>query len=193
LTNSTATLREALRDRFQPPDWLMAFEVQVPRPEGGLRFADAVAYDLRKGVGSALHGFEIKVSRGDWLNELRKPTKHLPARALTDHWWIVSGDRAHVHPGELPAGVGLMAPGPKGLQVLVPATRNPLAVPGVLDRDLVAAMLRRLDVLEPRAYWEGKILRSRQEGYREGRNSKVRIEGKKMRSGAVDNTPLNLP
>src|SRR5207244_2778690 len=112
--NVTADLQAALRDRYPPPEWVMAFEVQAERDEGGLRFADAIAFDTRKGAGMAVHGFELKVSRSDWLAERAKPGKAVAARRLCDFWWLVLGGVDIAGDDEVPAGVGILQPGPGG-------------------------------------------------------------------------------
>ncbi len=54
-----------------------------------LRYADAVAVALSPMEGPRLHGFEIKVSRADWVREMRSPEKSAPIRAYCAAWWIV--------------------------------------------------------------------------------------------------------
>lgn len=184
MTAITAKVRAALRDRHPPPEWHVAFEVQFPREEGGLRFADAVAFDTRHGAGMAVHGFEVKVSRADWLAEVRNPRKADPGRAACDYWWVVAGSHDIAKADELPPGVGLLWPDSGGFQVRVQASRRQQA-PGVsmLDRALVAAMLRRLDPMEPRAYYEAKVREAEQRGYSKGRNEAGRIARKQVRDG----------
>lgn len=180
---NTTRLRGLLRDRYPPPEWVMAFEVQAERDEGGLRFADAVAFDTRKGAGMAVHGFELKISRADWLNEVKDPAKALPARSLCDYWWVVAGGPGIIERGELPPGVGLLVAEEAGFNVSVHAKRPRLGPRAFgLDRALVAAMLRRLDPIEPRTYWEGRERRAEQKGFAKGRNEAVRVAGKKARS-----------
>jgi hypothetical protein len=188
----TSHLREALRDKFQPPEWLMAYEVQAERQEGGLRFADAVAIRTAKARVEVL-GFELKVSRGDWLNELRKPGKADAARSLVDAWYVVTGKPGIVAAQELPAGAGLMSVHGGVLQVDVPATVRERIAP--IDRALLGAFLRRLDPMEPRAYWESRERRAEQKGYARGQNAGRRVAGTIARrpTKLVDNAPLNLP
>ena len=51
--------------------------------------------------------FEVKVSRADWLSELKKPDKHLPAKAFAGQLYVVAPPDV-VKVEELPAGVGLI-------------------------------------------------------------------------------------
>ena len=88
------------------------------------RIADFMAIDLWPSSGNLLHGFEVKVSRPDWLRELADPTKAEAFRRYVDRWWLVVADAAIVRTGELPAGWGLMAMGATGaIRVVRPAPR----------------------------------------------------------------------
>lgn len=190
MTAVTAKVRDAMRERHPPPEWLVAFEVQFPREEGGLRFADAVAFDTRKGAGMAVHGFEVKVSRADWLSEVRNPGKSDAGRRVCDYWWVVEGEAGLVAPEELPHGVGLLTLGSADpslllrVQAMNAATRNDHG-PSGLARDLVAAFLRRLDPMEPRAYYEAKVRDAERRGFSKGRNEAGRVARKKERLGVA--------
>lgn len=50
--------------------------------------------------------FEVKVSRSDWLNELKDPTKHLTAKDLAGQLYFVAPPEI-IQEGELPPGTGL--------------------------------------------------------------------------------------
>jgi hypothetical protein len=73
------------------------------------RTCDYVAMDLWPSKGLLLHGHEIKVSRSDWLRELKDPSKAAEFIPYMNCWWIVIADRRMVRAGELPDGWGLMA------------------------------------------------------------------------------------
>lgn len=71
-----------------------------------------------------VHGFEIKVSRSDWLSEHRtQGKKSAPWRSYCNYWWIVVPRRDIVKPEELPAGWGLLV-GTKRLSTHVHPVRN---------------------------------------------------------------------
>lgn len=103
------------------------------------RTADAVAMDLWPSKGLVLHGHEIKISRSDWLHELRQPEKWLPVGRYCTRWWLVVPTADIVRPGELPDTWGLMVVGPTGAQVVKQAPR---LTPEPLKRTFVAALLR---------------------------------------------------
>jgi hypothetical protein len=75
---------------------------------GPLRTADALAVDLWPSSGHLVHGFEVKVSRSDWLHELKDPEKAEAFKPYCDHWWLVVPDASIVR-DDLPDGWGLLA------------------------------------------------------------------------------------
>lgn len=74
----------------------------------------------------SIHGFEVKVSRSDWLSELADPTK---AEAWAQHchyFWLVVSDRSIVR-DDLPDGWGLLIPHGRSLRAITkPRRRDPL-------------------------------------------------------------------
>lgn len=82
-------------------------EVQAP---GSTRRADLVAISVWASRGRAVDVHEIKISRSDWLTELRKPGKAEAWWPHSTRFWLVVPDVAIVKDGELPDGWGLMTP-----------------------------------------------------------------------------------
>lgn len=119
------------------------------------RICDYMAMDLWTGygveAGPKLHGHEVKVSRSDWLTELRDPEKAEAFAVYCDYWWLVVSDKAIVKPGELPSGWGLMVSHGRSVRVSVPAVRrDPLPMPRSLQATLTRAVTKtsvRLDRL----------------------------------------------
>lgn len=103
-------------DAGNGPRYVVAEHV---RNQGGfgwdepLRTADAIAVDLWPSSGHLIHGFEVKVSRSDWLTELRDPDKAEAFKRYCDHWWLVVPDKTMVR-DDLPTGWGLLAIGRDG-------------------------------------------------------------------------------
>lgn len=130
----------ALAKAFPAPQY--AFFEQVANGTGSRqdRWADAVAMGIWPSRGLLIHGFEIKVERRDWLNELKNPAKSEPVQKFCDRWWIVT-PKGLVTPTELPPTWGLIE--------LDAAHRCHYAVtapelqPEPLTRSFVAAVLRR--------------------------------------------------
>jgi hypothetical protein len=104
-----------------------------------LRTADFVAMDLWPSSGFALHGHEVKVSRSDWLHELKQPEKAQEFLPYMNFWWLVVSDASIVKEGELPEGWGLMAVrGDKLFAVRQAPERKPLP----LTETRIAAFVR---------------------------------------------------
>lgn len=109
-TNSTAMYRMLERHYIDPkaelPGGVLLDEVTMGG-QGGRR-ADALYVGFTAASGRRLVGHEIKVSRSDWLAELRSPK----ADAWADqcHAWYVVAPAGLVPVNELPEGWGLMEP-----------------------------------------------------------------------------------
>lgn len=102
------------------------------------RTADFIAVDTWPSH-LAVHGHEVKVSRADWLTELRQPEKAREFIPYVHYWWLVVSDASYVHEGELPDGWGLMAVQGSTLRVVRQAPRRN---PALLSTTRLAALLR---------------------------------------------------
>lgn len=130
----------ALAEKYAPPEF--AFFEQVRNSTGfrrTVRTADAMAMSLWPSRGLLLHGFEVKVTRTDWLRELANPAKAEELAAYCDRWWIVVGDPKVVQEGELPPTWGLIAPAAGKLKVKREA---PPLTPVPFDRIFFASLMR---------------------------------------------------
>lgn len=105
------------------------------------RTADFMAMDLwpSYGKGLRLHGHEVKVSRSDWLTELKDPTKAQAFTPYCNYWWLVVPDAKIVKEGELPDEWGMLVLNSSGLRAKV---RAPLMDAVPMPRGFVAALLR---------------------------------------------------
>lgn len=103
------------------------------------RTADFVAMDLWPSSGLTLHGHEVKVSRSDWLRELKAPEKAAEFIPYMNCWWIVASDPRIVRPGELPDDWGLMVM--RGIEVSV-KKRAPKRDAKPMPPSRLAALLR---------------------------------------------------
>lgn len=130
-----------------------AEHVKVTAGHEARRICDYMAFDLWTGYGvdrgPKLHGHEVKVSRSDWLTELREPEKAEAFAQYCDYWWLVVADKAIVKPGELPDGWGLMVASGVSVRVVTPAVkREPVPMPRSLQATLTRAVTKtavRLD------------------------------------------------
>lgn len=114
---------------------------------GMTKVADFIAADkypgMPYGTALALHGHEVKVSRSDWLTELRDPTKAETVKRYMHHWWLVVPDTDIVKPGELPNGWGLLVKSGNKLRAKVAAPRlTPQPLPLDFTISLMAAAAR---------------------------------------------------
>jgi hypothetical protein len=72
------------------------------------RTLDFVAVDTWASGKLARHGVEVKVSRSDWLRELKEPSKSAPFLKWTTHFWLAVPDLSVARDDELPEGWGLL-------------------------------------------------------------------------------------
>ena len=113
---------------------------QVASSTGGANnIADAMILGAWHSSGNQLNGFEVKVSRSDWLNELKSPKKCLPSKQYCHRWWLVISEPSMVKDGELPPDWGMMSVVNGQLKIIKKA---PVLRPVPLTIDFVASLLR---------------------------------------------------
>ena len=142
--HTEATMLERLRIRHNQthgngPRWVFATHVKDRAGAWHNRTADAVTVDLWPSKGNEMHGFEVKISRSDWLNEVRDPSKASAVKTYCDRWWLVIPTADMVRPGELPVDWGLLVCHGAGLRVAKAAPKLK-ATPAT--RSFMAALLR---------------------------------------------------
>lgn len=112
------------------------------------RTADLMVRDTWDSSGMALHGFEVKVSRSDWLAELKDPTKAERFLRHCDYWWLAVSDASIVR-DDLPDGWGLIVKSGETMRIKHQAPRlQPLPMePEMrtsLDRSIAKTARRHL-------------------------------------------------
>lgn len=135
----TADIKAILRERFCAPEWALMFEVGDATGTNQRRWADAVAMNMWPSRGLEIQGFEIKVSRGDWIRELKDPAKSAPIQKYCNRWWIVAPEGL-IKKEELPPTWGLYEAKDGKIKQAVQA---PELEAVDVTRGFVAAMLRR--------------------------------------------------
>jgi len=121
---------DLLRHRYNNQDgngqrYAVAEHVRSHAGFDATRTADFIAMDLWPSKGLAMHGHEVKVSRSDWLNEMKHPEKAAEFIPYLDYWWLVVPNLTIVRSlNELPPTWGLMTAGNGRLHVARPAKRN---------------------------------------------------------------------
>lgn len=136
---TSAAVKALLRRRYAAPEWALFFEVADSTGAAQRRYADAVAMNLFPSRGLSVHGFEIKVSKSDFMNEIRNPKKSAAVQQFCDRWWIVAPENA-VDETLLPETWGWMQVTDTQLRIRKEA---PKLAPVDLSRQFVAAMVRR--------------------------------------------------
>lgn len=89
-----------------PDKWTLVPHLPDATSFDKVRTVDAMAFGCWRSVGIAVHGYEIKVSRGDWLREVNDPEKSLGFSNRCNYWWIAA-PAGIVKLEELPATWGL--------------------------------------------------------------------------------------
>jgi len=174
---TTQQLRKLLRERHQAdpgngPAWAYLEEIRDEASFDGKRTLDAIGLGLWKSRGYELHGYELKISRGDLLKELKNPAKADPFFHRCDRFWLVCASGI-CKVEEVPAAWGLLLANSAGdrLRVAKMAPRNQLAIRQV-DRSFLVCLLRSagagLKVAPERAAIEAARESGREKGFEHG-------------------------
>jgi hypothetical protein len=139
---STDETMRALAAMYQGSPWAFLPQVRSATGWHRERTADAIAMSVWPSRGLHLYGFEVKVSRSDWLKELRTPEKADEICAFCDFWYVVVGDPWIVQQGELPPTWGLIVPA--GKDKLFIKKEAPKLDPKPIDAPLLASILRNV-------------------------------------------------
>jgi len=119
--------------------------------------------------GLELHGFEIKVSRGDFLRELKAPEKAETIARYCDRWWLVVSDDDIVLDGELPPTWGLLVRRGNSLRLKRDAGQ---LTPIPISRKFLAALLRVASTTTPGPQkLAAETKAAREAGFEEGQKS----------------------
>ena len=102
--------------------YIVATQVR-PLGSHGDTTADAVIVGNWPSAGYEIQGFEIKVSRSDWLNEVKHPTKNDMTKQFCDRWWLLIASETMLKEGELPDDWGLMVAHGKGIRIVKEAPK----------------------------------------------------------------------
>jgi len=140
----TSQVVNALRKKYDDGAFSYAFLEQVANGTGlkANRHADAIAVQLWESRGLNITGFEIKVSRQDWIKEMKHPDKAEPIAQYCHYWYLVVGNEDILQLGELPDTWGLMVPHTKEtLKIVKEAKLNQNIKP--VDLVFLCAVLRQ--------------------------------------------------
>jgi hypothetical protein len=137
---TSADVRAALKLRFEPASHALLFEVANATGAGARRYADAVAIGLWPSHGHKIEGVEIKVTRADFLSEMKDATKSQAVFRFCNHWWLAC-PRGMVTPEELPPTWGLLELMENG--TLRTRVKAPKLDPEPVDLGFLASLVRR--------------------------------------------------
>ncbi|AXK70831.1 hypothetical protein DWG18_00010 [Lysobacter sp. TY2-98] len=128
----------ALKLAHPGDEFVTVFEVREATGSVHGSRADAVVMSLHASRGFELTGFEFKCARGDWLAELKNPSKADRIARFCDRWCVFAAPGV-VKESELPTGWGLWELRAGGIhRRVVPATREPEPMP----RAFLASFMR---------------------------------------------------
>lgn len=100
-------LHSALRNTYPAPNFMYLKEARDATGFDCHRTADAIAIGMYRSCGQLIHGFELKVSRTDWLKELSNAAKAESLMRYCHRWSLIVPDTTIVKDGELPPTWGL--------------------------------------------------------------------------------------
>jgi hypothetical protein len=123
---TAADLQDAILSKYaSDQSHLVLFDVPDNVGTQSKRRCDAIAIGNWGSTGRRVHGFEIKVSRGDWLRELKDVSKADPFIERCNRWWLVTADDKLAKLEEIPALWGWMTYTKTGLRTQKMATELP--------------------------------------------------------------------
>ncbi len=168
--------------RHNGPDWCRFAEVNEGTGGAMGRRADAVCLNIWPSKGYAIHGFEIKVSRADFLHEMQDITKADAVGKFCDFWWLAA-PKGIATVDELPASWGLMELHANGLKIKKQAPKRE----DVTDftRPFLASLLRKSRDAD-NAYIAGQI-----ESEREAMHKAMQRQFELKNSRTVDTAKAN--
>lgn len=136
---TSAALVGEIRSRYCRPEWHVEEEVTL----AGRRL-DVVAFNLWGARAYRTVGFELKVSRGDWMRELADFQKSGEWTAVVDEFFVVAPGGI-VRPEELPVGWGLLElRGSRMFTKAQPQVRRGTTLPREVVARFFDRILRRL-------------------------------------------------
>jgi hypothetical protein len=102
--------------------------------------ADFIAFDCWAS-GLKFYGHEVKVSRSDWLSELKHPWKSEAFKQYMDYWYLVVSSMDVVRMDEIPADWGLMVARGEYVRVVKTAPQlHPKPMPKIFFASFIRAV-----------------------------------------------------
>ena len=136
----TKELLKILSDKYPPTSCAFLPEFRGGTGWGREQRADAIAMHLWPSLGLELIGFELKVSRSDWLHEVKNPLKAQVMKQFCDKWYLVMPDKTIIKDDELPEDWGFMFVEKGKIKI---GKEAPRLTSKPIDRLFLASLMRR--------------------------------------------------
>lgn len=144
MTVVTADINAALLKYYDTQSHRIFFEVSNDTGARARRRIDAVALGIWPSTGYEIIGIEVKVSRGDFKEEMKKPEKAQALMRFCSRWFLACPAKL-VKPDELPRTWGLLELKKGQLKQTVPA---PLLDPEPITPGFMMAVLRNANSVD---------------------------------------------
>lgn len=142
---TTAELLNKLSKKYPSPQYAFLSQVRnqtgYSSGAGSIRTADALALGLWKSRGYHLHGFELKISRSDWLHEFKDPSKAEAIAEYCDMFSLVIADMSIIDIAEVPKTWGIMVAQNGTVKTVREA---PMLTPKPMDRAFLCGFMRNV-------------------------------------------------
>lgn len=133
-------------------EWALFFELRNGTGHGRQdRYVDAFAFNLYPSKKHWRVAYEIKVSRGDFLSELKKPEKRAFAFDISNEFWYACAPGV-AKPEEIPEGCGLLVVSGSKLKRVVQAKQRDARPLEMAEVAAIARSSCRYDVLTSRLW-----------------------------------------
>lgn len=172
---------QGLMVKHSGPEWATFCEVANSTGIYANRRIDFLALNIWPSKGYAIHGFEIKVGRGDFRREMENIDKAKAISQFCDFFWLAT-PVGLIRPDECPENWGLIELTKGGMRVKKQA---PKRTPSDLTRGFVAAILRQTQKRnDPEIQAE---VNRRVEQLQRGMDQKLAYEKQRMESKVAQN------
>lgn len=144
---NSKTILEALRSLYSESEWLFAGEVGLLGFQNQQRI-DAFAVALWPSKKALRHSYEIKVSRQDFLNEIKNPQKRQFALDNSEQFWFAIADGI-ADKSEIPDEAGLLI---YKNDKLIRAKNAPKRKVEPITQDMLLSIAKRMRTEAKRSY-----------------------------------------
>jgi hypothetical protein len=177
----SAPLLDVLAKNYQFPHFAFMREFRDATGFDAIRSADALAFGMYVSRGQVIIGFEVKVSRSDWLRELKDPAKADPIARYCDYFNLVVPATG---PGvcaisELPSPWGLIQVDVEKARTKIIKKAEKLDAAPITRSFLCAIVKQAMDSIGVPG--QTALNQARDEGFREGQKLAEENSGYRMK------------